>query len=384
MGPQLYRCGNQAGSGKEPPPADRLQWGRNFIVAETRQGDGYVGRGLPLQWGRNFIVAETSLARSITLWRRAASMGPQLYRCGNQDEFDRRTQGNRASMGPQLYRWRKLDFLCTQYQDTIWASMGPQLYRCGNLHWHSQPFPEYGCFNGAATLSLRKRTYCDKWAPLLEASFNGAATLSLRKPFSVSFIAVIRACFNGAATLSLRKHELGGRHGFPLPGLQWGRNFIVAETALRGRRFRVGAHASMGPQLYRCGNILPSCSTAWASIGLQWGRNFIVAETSTRALSSANPIPCFNGAATLSLRKLCHHRIIRIHIYRFNGAATLSLRKLYLIHFVGPRQSALQWGRNFIVAETGAILGRDTRNGWLQWGRNFIVAETYRFDGQSG
>ena len=38
-----------------------LQWGRNFIVAETWASTTSSCRLPPLQWGRNFIVAETSI-----------------------------------------------------------------------------------------------------------------------------------------------------------------------------------------------------------------------------------------------------------------------------------------------------------------------------------
>ena len=125
--------------------------------------------------------------------------------------------------------------------------------------------------------------------------------------------------------------------------LQWGRNFIVAETYVKPRRLdRRLKDASMGPQLYRCGNEMPRRLTqleaaSWGrnyreSGGVQWGRNFIVAETRTCAMS---------------VWEMC----------RFNGAATLSLRK------PGARQGdvssqptdmELQWGRNFIVAETSS------------------------------
>ena len=132
MGPQLYRCGNQA------------------TEAEDRIGDHW------LQWGRNFIVAETqALGRPLEVAHTQASMGPQLYRCGNEEV--RRT---------------------VQVAKT--ASMGPQLYRCGKQY-------------------LRPKA-------LLVASFNGAATLSLRK--------------RGAS----RPDDSG------MVLLQWGRNFIVAET----------------------------------------------------------------------------------------------------------------------------------------------------------
>ena len=59
MGPQLHRCGKSL---KDTPLASVfrvLQWGRNFIVAES---DYDVTGPLDLdelQWGRNFIVAES-------------------------------------------------------------------------------------------------------------------------------------------------------------------------------------------------------------------------------------------------------------------------------------------------------------------------------------
>ena len=84
--------------------------------------------------------------------------------------------------------------------------------------------------------------------------------------------------------------------------LQWSRTFIVAESFLYG--------------------ILVENASA-----LQWGRNFIVAEIWPGRGSSDGSLPCFNGAATLSLRK--------------SGSGD------YPVTDTHP----LQWGRNFIVAE---------------------------------
>ena len=134
-----------------------LQWGRNFIVAETGAGGGSLRRLVMLQWGRNFIVAETRDRGVPSHPRGPASMGPQLYRCGNSLSLLRRV-GRRV------------------------ASMGPQLYRCGNT----------------------KRTGMK--------AYGGP-------------------CFNGAATLSLRKRSSLIRRSAYFPWLQWGRNFIVAETS---------------------------------------------------------------------------------------------------------------------------------------------------------
>ena len=133
--------------------------------------------------------------------------------------------------------------------------------------------------------------------------FNGAATLSLRKRQGTGFVPNTRSCFNGAATLSLRKRE-----GYLLCGVR-------------------NMDASMGPQLYRCGNL----------------RGFF------------NPISTlvdgFNGAATLSLRKRDRSCGSLGTSACFNGAATLSLRKR-AARWIWAHSPVLQWGRNFIVAET--------------------------------
>ena len=132
-------------------------------------------------------------------------MGPQLYRCGNV------RHGEKHKV-PQLV-----------------ASMGPQLYRCGNAASLAAATQADPCFNGAATLSLRKQFYQHlPW--LASTSFNGAATLSLRKPVRDPFLFGV------------------------LLELQWGRNFIVAETLNNSLQKQINELASMGPQLYRCGN----------------------------------------------------------------------------------------------------------------------------------
>ena len=162
--------------------------------------------------------------------------------------------------------------------------MGPQLYRCGNV--------EHG---GAIGFQYSR--------------FNGAATLSLRKPY-VGDVLVLGVM---VASMGPQLYRCGNKILFNDPAtsrfpLQWGRNFIVAETTLS------------------------PCRTTPGSSQLQWGRNFIVAETQGR------------------------------------GRAI-------------PRIDVLQWGRNFIVAETSLPCLIPRHETALQWGRNFIVAETgwYQF-----
>ena len=206
-----------------------------------------------LQWGRNFIVAETTFFEPTALKNGLASMGPQLYRCGNTHRRHHRRNRSRASMGPQLYR-------------------------CGNSARSAACSSGSACFNGAATLSLRKRE--PGGSPRVRhPRFNGAATLSLRKPTCLLVGLSCANSFNGAATLSLRK------------------------PAAAMRRMPISTPASMGPQLYRCGNLSMLKKGIKVISSLQWGRNFIVAETGDAGTD-------------------------------------------------GGSGTQLQWGRNFIVAET--------------------------------
>ena len=160
----------------------------------------------------------------------------------------------------------------------VTASMGPQLYRCGNLCRYALPFPDDPCFNGAATLSLRK--------PFM-GLVNGVTEVVLQ--WGRNFIVAETWSSSSPAVF--------------LGRLQWGRNFIVAETRLFRLTLLSYGAASMGPQLYRCGNLS------------------LIKESMSIYIS-------------------------------FNGAATLSLRKPAAIRppFMPPVK--LQWGRNFIVAET--------------------------------
>ena len=157
-------------------------------------------------------------------------MGPQLYRCGNSKEVTQCRTQDSASMGPQLYRCGNSAASLRGHLVVVVASMGPQLYRCGNSAYLLMP-------------------------------------PTSRPP----------------ASMGPQLYRCGNRPVMPriadsCVGLQWGRNFIVAETGKLVIAVREKGIASMGPQLYRCGN----------------GRR---ASASRRARS------CFNGAATLSLRK---------------------------------------------------------------------------------
>ena len=142
MGPQLYRCGKLSFSNFHLAASSMLQWGRNFIVAEIHQTN------IPLTSHMScFNGAATLSLRKFgqPLCRYClvcASMGPQLYRCGNS----------------QLEVSRK---------ESQQASMGPQLYRCGNSPFAAAAGLMDLGFNGAATLSLRKSTTDPNTRPLV-------------------------------------------------------------------------------------------------------------------------------------------------------------------------------------------------------------------------
>ena len=132
MGSQLYRCGNLALNASRGDVPMLPQWGRNFIVAEMANPGMFWGIVLMLQWGRNFIVAEMSWNQPARVGVILASMGPQLYRCGNCTRGCPRGTTCTCFNGAATLSLRKrhTGYLCPLRKPV--ASMGPQLYRCGN------------------------------------------------------------------------------------------------------------------------------------------------------------------------------------------------------------------------------------------------------------
>ena len=204
MGPQLYRCGNQLGYVQSKKAFSSFNGAATLSLRKPYDSYPACTHVVMLQWGRNFIVAETRTThRSRSCWERA-SMGPQLYRCGN------------------CFRVR-------DGQPGSQASMGPQLYRCGNQLGYVQSKKAFSSFNGAATLSLRKPY--DSYPACTHV-----VMLQWGRNFIVAEIAgkrvlwpASRRGFNGAATLSLRKLDKFRQACEKFLQLQWGRNFIVAE-----------------------------------------------------------------------------------------------------------------------------------------------------------
>ena len=62
-----------------------------------------------------------------------ASMGPQLYRCGNLDRGPHVRQGRPQLQWGRNFIVAEINHLHHIADIAALASMGPQLYRCGNL-----------------------------------------------------------------------------------------------------------------------------------------------------------------------------------------------------------------------------------------------------------
>ena len=166
--------------------------------------------------------------------------------------------------------------------------------------------------------------------------------------------------------------------------LQWGRNFIVAETLpdATAATTRSQRHASMGPQLYRCGDGLWPVSGHMSLTLLQWGRNFIVAETRPMGSWMLGLI-CLQASMGPQLYRCGDSHVPSAKVSNcgfasFNGAATLSLRRPKFDGRVDPDDILLQWGRNFIVAETSPHMRGSQANYTLQWGRTLSLRRPVR------
>ena len=323
MEPQLYRCGN----------ADGRQQSRYHY-------DSFNGAAtLSL---RKYDPVELVVSGSL------ASMEPQLYRCGNLNRGADRIRGDHASMEPQLYRCGNM--ACRECRRMIPpASMEPQLYRCGNGdHWRREMHYRLA--------SMEPQLYrCGNVSP--STAISCRTSLQWSRNF---IVAEIMAPGAGAV--------------FVLASLQWSRNFIVAEMWEKAIRQQIVLHASMEPQLYRCGNLDIRYWMAFLEVASMEPQLYRCGNL----LGYAWQIYIKHASMEPQLYRCGNTKRPRTHSRSapcFNGAATLSLRKS--LPDIGERAGAavLQWSRNFIVAEIYSPNWAAPAMKPLQWSRNFIVAE---------
>ena len=280
MGPQLYRCGNSRAC-RTLPHRRRCFNGAATLSLRKLESLGYAkADGGTLQWGRNFIVAETHGAG-----RRSAHQSSRFN-------------------GAATLSLRKRPVGVQEMADGLAASMGPQLYRCGNTAPRSMIWLRIRALQWGRNFIVAET----KRAPLCQTTYH---LLQWGRNFIVAETGILGelgglvhqlqwgrnfivaetpqyAAYSTEVTLLQwgRNFIVAETPDLTLQSplfekLQWGRNFIVAETRAGAAVGRGPAPASMGPQLYRCGNTVHSSPGSTAGMLLQWGRNFIVAETST-------------------------------------------------------------------------------------------------------
>ena len=158
-----------------------------------------------LQWSRNFSVADCWLKRSNGKFDMTPSMEPQLFSCGLQKRKTRQPLRQSFSFnGAATFQLRIASGSGIVSRD-FQPSMEPQLFSCGLL---------------AITTHRQK---------VQKTAFNGAATFQLRIETENNPHLTRAPTFNGAATFQLRidSKKCGG--GGTLTGLQWSRNFSVAD-----------------------------------------------------------------------------------------------------------------------------------------------------------
>ncbi len=110
----------------------QLQWGRAFSDAEIGVQSLKSSSFHLLQWGRAFSDAEISLGNSIVPQVAYASMGPRLFRRGNDSDGGAAQVIESGFNGAAPFQTRK---------------------------WLRSPFfmsPDSACFNGAAPFQTRK------------------------------------------------------------------------------------------------------------------------------------------------------------------------------------------------------------------------------------
>ena len=204
-------------------------------------------------------------------------MGPQLYRCGNKSNRSRTMTSIPSLQWGRNFIVAEMREECWRHADVYGLQWGRNFIVAEITPYSSWAWWESRCFNGAATLSLRKS---ETQARRVAGSdrFNGAATLSLRKLAWQSGNAVGSRRFNGAATLSLRKFFASTFPFALLIGFNGAATLSLRKYAGNLLIVTDPPAASMGPQLYRCGNLITSCTNSFGTPSLQWGRNFIVAE----------------------------------------------------------------------------------------------------------
>ena len=144
-------------------------------------------------------------------------------------------------------------------------------------------------------------------------------------------------------------------------GLQWGHVFSDMEIAHRARRRRAKhSLASMGPRLFRHGNLTLPFGLLDQCLPLQWGHVFSDMEMKSVAEESLLPRTRFNGATSFQTWKSA------------NSSCDMSMKTL------------LQWGHVFSDMEMARYNLKRPTPSQLQWGHVFSDMEIGQAGGKRG
>ena len=187
--------------------------------------------------GPQLCSCGNEMCKAVDVGRDTASMGPQLCSCGNVGGRGRGGYAAQCFNGAATLQLRKLIAQHLLDNVVMLASMGPQLCSCGNeptCHKYvARPPASMGpqlcsCGNRRCMLGIRAVMHASMGPQL--CSCGNLTTIKVAAPLRLT----CQAGFNGAATLQLRKHE-------------------------RTWKILVSRLASMGPQLCSCGNWGSNC-----------------------------------------------------------------------------------------------------------------------------
>ena len=251
-------------SGCSGGPAGGLQWGRNFIVAEMYILPSDRTAASSLQWGRNFIGAEILrwLRSALLPCRRFNGAATLSLRKLSVEEFD--GIPDIGFNGAATLSLRKFEINAIGWGHHYRASMGPQLYRCGNTCQTYMPGRTLSCFNGAATLSLRKWGRLALLPVCQQPASMGPQLYRCGNRLGSERATLIDIVLQWGRNFIVAEMIMGRFSLCRMNVLQWGRNFIVAEILSMVVRFGpVAVSLQWRPQLYRCGNLPRTWRSRW-------------------------------------------------------------------------------------------------------------------------
>jgi len=264
-----------------------------------------------LQWGHVFSDVETLPGHAAALARRVASMGPRLFRRGDATATIARVGRVSFNGATSFQTWRQP--LTTGTSAHLPASMGPRLFRRGDRIVERMRLAPQTRFNGATSFQTWRRqlgAVSAKAADRLQWGhvFSDVETKPIPNPEPVEGPLQWGHVFSDVETTT------DGTSRAADEPLQWGHVFSDVETRPATSAAARADTASMGPRLFRRGDIQhdgtsqrrelsfngatsfqtwrqnPQPPASQALSQLQWGHVF--SDVETRSGANGRLAPC--------------------------------------------------------------------------------------------